>query len=287
MDLNCSPALSRILTAQLQRQRVHPHPNLLCVPSEDDIRIWYFMIVGLDAPFKYGEYIFKLTAPDEFPSQPPRFEFCTINGVFELGGPICISIGEFHPDDKAGIHGAYGWRGSLGMPGFAREVVNGLINFKDLEGIRIRIEPDFQKTVYATKSRHRNEKNMSRIYSLFETVIQDFPDIEPVRNAINARDQIRGGTLTPPRVHLAKCSPAPAPPGAEYIKYHIRADNLAVTDTIDWKVEAGLVVLPAAPDVVLPAEPDVVLPAAPDVVLPAETEVDSFNDFLEDLFRDD
>src|SRR6516164_7845329 len=94
----CEPRLSRILQAQYQGQLQAPHPNLLVWMDPQDIRIWYFLIVGLDAPFLGGEYIFKLTTPNEFPHKPPTFEFMTQNGVYQPGGPICVSVGEFHAE---------------------------------------------------------------------------------------------------------------------------------------------------------------------------------------------
>ena len=63
------------------------------------MRVWYFLIGGLDTPFRGGEYLFKLIAPDEFPQKPPKFEFLTKNGVYTPGGPICISVGDFHTND--------------------------------------------------------------------------------------------------------------------------------------------------------------------------------------------
>jgi ubiquitin-protein ligase len=160
--------LCKVLSAQYKNMLDEPYNHLLVVPDESDIRIWYFLVYGLDDAFKGGEYIFKLTAPDDFPQKPPRFEFCTPNGVFEPGGPICISVGEFHATD---MHGAYGWRASLGMKGFAIQVVNGLICFDALGGgIRIVQSPIATKRKLAVESRHFNEQHYTALYRQFQTL---------------------------------------------------------------------------------------------------------------------
>lgn len=143
--------------------------NLIPYVDERNITIWYFLIKGLkDTPFEGGEYIFKLTAPNEFPHKPPSFEFYTPNGVYDIGGKICISVGEFHTNDRPGSTGSYGWRPSLGMYGFANEVLNGLINFQYLDhGIRI-ISTNIEiKKKLANDSIKYNIKNYSIIYNHF------------------------------------------------------------------------------------------------------------------------
>ena len=91
---------NKILLNQYRLSKKDENINLISYMDEKDIRIWYFLITGLDEPYKEGEYIFKLTAPNSFPQEPPSFEFCTPNGVYELGGKICISVGEYHKNDK-------------------------------------------------------------------------------------------------------------------------------------------------------------------------------------------
>lgn len=106
-------------------------PYLLFDFDENNIRAWHFLVVNLPPPFKGGEFIFSLEARalggNDFPHTPPRFRFLTPNGVYETEKNICISIGEFHANDRSGKTGSYGWRPVLGMIGFAREVVNTLL----------------------------------------------------------------------------------------------------------------------------------------------------------------
>ena len=130
--------LTKILSNQFKNALATNDSNLIPFMDPIDVKNWFFLIKGLEDPFNNGEYIFKLTAPLDFPHNPPKFEFCTPNGVYDLGGAICISVGEFHTNDKPGKDGAHGWRPSLGMYGFARQVLNGLICYDGLEsGIRL------------------------------------------------------------------------------------------------------------------------------------------------------
>jgi ubiquitin-protein ligase len=148
--------------------------NLIPYINEKNIYIWYFLIKGLGDAYEGGKYLFKLTAPKTFPQKPPSFEFLTPNGVFDLGGPICISVGEFHSNDhKKGSSGEYGWRPALGMMGFAIQVLNGLITFDENDhGIRIINTTYEQKQDYAKKSIQYNiDKNMD-IYSNFIDIIE-------------------------------------------------------------------------------------------------------------------
>ena len=152
--------------------------NVNLIPHIDDknIYVWYFLIKGLCDAYADGEYIFKLTAPKTFPQKPPSFEFLTPNGVYDLGGPICISVGEFHSNDhnRSTSSGDYGWRPALGMMGFATQVLNGLITFDDNDhGIRIINSSYEQKQDYAKKSIEYNNTHYSEIYKNF-----DFKKIE-------------------------------------------------------------------------------------------------------------
>lgn len=201
--------LTRVLMAQLKHFRTAPHPNLLLVVDEKDIRQWYFLAGGLDAPFRCGEYIFKLTASDNFPLEPPSFEFCTPNGVYTPGGAICISIGEFHAHQAPGRQGSYGWRPSLGMAGFATQVVNGLICHEALEhGIRIEKTGPAVKALHAKSSRDHNRRRYPQLNDAFEKILADSPELECVRAIAAARQAPVSAPVSAPPVS----APATAPP---------------------------------------------------------------------------
>jgi len=226
---------TKILVRQYEKfmKSPAPNPHLLCAVDEQDVGIWYFLLGGLDIPYCYGEYIFKLTAPSDFPMSPPRFEFLTQNGVFEPGGAICISIGEFHAKDAPGKHGAHGFRATLGMSGFADQIPSALICPDQLEGIRIKNRPDSSKRRFANRSREKNKIEFPELCSLFEDIITRFPESEPVRNITDARLRFES-KIPPPRLPVAApvavsvAAPVAAPVAAS------RPDNLASGLISNW-----------------------------------------------------
>lgn len=158
------------------------HPNLIPLMSEHNVKVWHFLVVNLPGPYAGGEYIFRLTAPDAFPQKPPEFVFLTNNGVFEPGGKICISIGEFHANDAPGASGSHGWRAALGMAGFAREVVNGMIDPGYLGGgIRVRNDSPAKKARMAGESVAWNQKKHADLVAQFREFEKAHPDHKAVR----------------------------------------------------------------------------------------------------------
>ena len=165
------------MSAQFQEALEENHPNLIPVMDETDINTWFFLITNLSGVYKGGEYIFCLKAPDTFPARPPQFTFLTANGVYEPGGKICISIGEFHAEYSAGGSGAFGWRAVLGMNGFAREVVNGMIDPEHLGGgIRILDESPALRARRAAASVSYNQRHHADLVALFQKFEEDHPD---------------------------------------------------------------------------------------------------------------
>ena len=174
--------LGRVMQFQLKAAIEADHPNLIPLAAENNVMVWHFLVVNLPGPFAGGEYIFRLTAPDNFPQKPPKFEFITKNGVFTPGGGICISVGEFHANDAPGESGSYGWRPSLGMIGFAREVVNGMLNPEFLgSGVRICNDDLSTKARYAAASVSWNQKNHSGLVAQFRAFETEHPDHRAVR----------------------------------------------------------------------------------------------------------
>jgi ubiquitin-protein ligase len=202
MDTKANPVLVKTLAnqvrkfyTQLESKNSTYLPYFILVPNDNDITEWYFLIGGLDTPFESGEYLFMLKAPPLFPHSPPTLQFLTTNGVFTPGGPICISIGEFHANDRPGKDGAHGWRASLGMVGFANQVVNALICYNSLDsGIRIHKESDATKAILAKGSRARNIQYYPEWVEKLEEIILQHSQSEPVKNILQAR--VRATTST-------------------------------------------------------------------------------------------
>jgi ubiquitin-protein ligase len=191
MSANRIDRINRIMFHQLEAADKADHPNIMVYMDESDVKRWFFLVTNLPGPYAGGEYIFRLTAPVTFPQQPPEFQFLTPNGVFELGGKICISIGEFHATDAAGKTGAYGWRSALGMIGFAREVVNGMIAPDYLGGgIRVRNDPPAVKARHAAASEAYNREHHAELMGRFS----DFETAHPERTVVRFRQMWRAAT---------------------------------------------------------------------------------------------
>lgn len=150
----------KTLMAHYKKATTAPHPYIKVAMSADDVAKWYFLIHNLDEPYKGGEYLFEMRAPTDFPFKPPTFICHTPNGFYDIGGPICISIGEFHSNN---------YRATLGMMGFAEQVMAGLIDAKNMgDGIRLINTTDTQKKKYATASNEYNRNKHADIMKLFE-----------------------------------------------------------------------------------------------------------------------
>jgi ubiquitin-conjugating enzyme E2 J2 len=211
----CPAALTRILMAQLGRLSASPAPFFIATPNPADMRVVYFLIGGLGDPYAGGEYVFQLIAPDEFPQKPPRLIFLTPNGLFTPGHKVCISVGEFHANDRPGKDGAHGWRPALGLRGFALEVVNALICSADLgHGIGIDHQPPKEKRKLARVSRAFNQEYLAEITAAFEAQIAENSS-EPVTNILAARavaaaDIPAAAMPAPAAAAAAAATPAPA-----------------------------------------------------------------------------
>lgn len=119
---------AKIVAAHIKKAFESDNPNLLFLPAEDDFNVIFAMAVGLPHPYLSGEIILKLTLSGAFPQVPPELRCLTENGVYMVGGKICISVGEFHTNDvRKNGQGDWGWRPALGLRGFAIEALNGIL----------------------------------------------------------------------------------------------------------------------------------------------------------------
>jgi ubiquitin-conjugating enzyme E2 J2 len=166
------PRAVKILLHQLSEIQKNPPEFLKAAIEDESVYKWYFLMSGLPHPYTGGEYVFTLTASEEFPHKPPVFEFITKNGLYDVGGRICISIGEFHADDAPGADGSKGWRPALGMVGFAEQVTIGMVCHEDLSsqgGIRILKTTNDEKVLLARRSAAWNRDHIPDIMALFES----------------------------------------------------------------------------------------------------------------------
>jgi ubiquitin-protein ligase len=138
-----------------------PHEYLMFAVDPKDAQIWYILVrnvLGPNDEFKGGQYIFRMNAPDGFPYKPPQFYALTPSGFYGINGTCCISIGEYHAND---------YRAAQGMRGFAVELSNGLMNYKDMGyGINLLTTTIAEKKTYAKDSLAYNQKHLTRELNL-------------------------------------------------------------------------------------------------------------------------
>lgn len=75
---------------------VRGHPNFWIVIDPGDICTWYVLLHSLGNKNKGGEYLMRMTAPDNYPFGPPKFELFTPNPRYTIGqSRPCVSMGEY------------------------------------------------------------------------------------------------------------------------------------------------------------------------------------------------
>lgn len=118
--------LSRVLNGHFRKATREPDEYIIYAMDPENIKVWWVLVrnmVGNNNEWENGYFLFKLEAPNDFPTSPPSFYAQHSNGVYGVNVKCCISIGEFHSDQ---------YRGVLGMRGFAVELANGMMNWEFL-----------------------------------------------------------------------------------------------------------------------------------------------------------
>lgn len=123
--------LVRVIACQLKKHYkdviAGKEVNYIIVADEERYNHVWALVYGLDPPLN-GEYLFSLDLGDDFPAGPPKgFSAHTTNGIFETGGPICLSITNFHPES---------WVPAIGLL-FVKNVIGSMIADDLTSGIRI------------------------------------------------------------------------------------------------------------------------------------------------------
>lgn len=92
-------------------------PFFRAVATENDVRLWYFIIKGAEGTvYDGGYYMGKLVFPGKYPFKAPAVQMITPSGRFKTGMDLCLSISNYHPES---------WNPSWG----ARSVILGLHSF--------------------------------------------------------------------------------------------------------------------------------------------------------------
>ena len=177
-----SRPFAKRIEAQLKKVIRDDNPYYTCCLDTDDVTLWYVLVANLPEPYIGGRYLFKIIIPDNFPDSPPSLVALTPNGLMELGGKICVSLGEFHSNDhyRTNNKGQYGWVPSLGISGFILQgVVNALLSFGDNEkGVRLNNQSNSIKNTLAKQSKEYNVTYNKGILDLFSIHQECFPHLE-------------------------------------------------------------------------------------------------------------
>lgn len=154
--------IEKIMMGQYKKAVTGRNEYIKFSVDESNCMIWYVLIhsiAGDNDEFVGGEYIFKMVAPDDFPYNAPKFYAMTPNGVYAINAEVCISIGHFHKDSHVA---------SLGMSGFANQLMNGMVSHALLgHGISLLTTDDAEKRKLAADSRRYNAVNLREINARF------------------------------------------------------------------------------------------------------------------------
>lgn len=116
--------LAQLIPAHINKARKDATVTYILTADENDLQKIWVLARNLDTDespeWAGGHFLFQLRLPNDFPISPPKFVAYNKNGVYETGTEaICISIGHYHVEN---------WRPALGLGGFIREIVNGMIH---------------------------------------------------------------------------------------------------------------------------------------------------------------
>lgn len=135
-----------------------------------------------------GEYIVEMQATNEFPVKPPHFYVLTPNGVYDVDTKVCIEIGVYHPEK---------YMATLGMRGFAEQVMSGWVGYnrKDFTGISILHQTVEEKRTYARQSREYNRKKLGWILDLIEESYNDYSQEWARKKALEEKKKLPDAIL--------------------------------------------------------------------------------------------
>jgi len=87
--------LKRELKAILQE----PVPNIIALPSKNNILEWHYVITGpKGSVYEGGVYHGKIVFSTDYPLKPPSIYMITPNGRFETNKRLCLSMSDYHPE---------------------------------------------------------------------------------------------------------------------------------------------------------------------------------------------
>jgi ubiquitin-protein ligase len=155
---------------QLYQKDNFKFPNLILKPSEEDLRLWYFVVYDLkDTEYDNGIYLGKVILPPKYPFKAPDFQFLTPSGRFEINKKLCTSFTGYHQELYSPSWNIASM--CAGLISFMTDSIN-LIESKGIGGIDSTSE--YKKQI-ANDSKNYIRKNKN-IFDIFENYFKEYYD---------------------------------------------------------------------------------------------------------------
>jgi ubiquitin-protein ligase len=133
------------------------------IQDPEDYKMFYFIMVPDDEPYKGGLYIGQIQISDEYPAKSPIFKMLTPSGRFEINKAICLTNSHYHPE-----HSTAAWNINSMIIAFIsifiEDDTSGISHIKDTKENRKRM---------AMESYNYNRERYSRIFVLFDQFVNE------------------------------------------------------------------------------------------------------------------
>lgn len=160
---------ARVYKAQYGKAIKERDESIKYVMDEQNMDKWYILLhnfSGDNDEYSGGEYLVRIELPKDFPYNPPHFYFMTPNGLYDVEKKVCISIGEFHKDQ---------YRAALGVGGFCKQLLSGLIGWEDIgSGISIINTTKEKKRVLAAESVEYNKTYNAKFINMINEAYDSY-----------------------------------------------------------------------------------------------------------------
>ncbi len=150
------------------------------IQDNENIKLFYFMLRPLEAPYAGGLFMGKIELPDDYPKTPGTFYMLTPSGRFAINAKICLTNSSYHKENWTPI-----WS--------IRNMIVGIISIfvaDDTTGISHIKDTAANREKFAKESVEFNLKNYPDIFKRFNFFVNPDGTVkteEEVNKIINER----------------------------------------------------------------------------------------------------
>jgi ubiquitin-protein ligase len=150
------------------------------IQDNENIKLFYFMLRPLEAPYAGGLFMGKIELPDDYPKTPGTFYMLTPSGRFAINAKICLTNSSYHKENWTPI-----WS--------IRNMIVGIISIfvaDDTTGISHIKDTVANREKFAKESIEFNLKNYPDIFKRFNFFVNPDGTVkteEEVNKIINER----------------------------------------------------------------------------------------------------